>query len=105
MRAEQVIKRPIGMTEKAAALRGQNNQVVFEVDTKANKIQIKSAVEKLFEVKVVSVNTLVQRGKIKRSGRLALKRPNWKKAIVTLRAGDDIQFFAEDTGSEEKAEK
>jgi large subunit ribosomal protein L23 len=102
MRPEQVIRKPIGMTEKAAALRGANNQVIFEVDPKANKIQIRSAVEKLFEVKVVGVNTLVQRGKTKRSGRNEIKRPNWKKAIVTLRAGDDIQFFAE---SEEKAEE
>jgi large subunit ribosomal protein L23 len=102
MRPEDIIKRPIGMTEKASALRLANNQVVFEVDPKANKIQIRSAVEKLFEVKVTDVNTLVQRGKIKRVGRRELKRPNWKKAIVTLRAGDDIQFFAE---TEEKAEE
>jgi large subunit ribosomal protein L23 len=72
------------------------------VDAKANKIQIRNAVEQLFEVKVTDVNTLVQRGKIKRVGRLSLKRPNWKKAIVTLRAGDDIQFYAE---SEEKKEE
>ncbi|HEX2734268.1 MAG TPA: 50S ribosomal protein L23 [Polyangiaceae bacterium] len=102
MRPEDIIKRPIGMTEKASALRVQNNQVVFEVDAKANKIQIRNAVEQLFEVKVTDVNTLVQRGKIKRVGRLSLKRPNWKKAIVTLRAGDDIQFYAE---SEEKKEE
>jgi large subunit ribosomal protein L23 len=102
MRPEDIIKRPIGMTEKASTLRSANNQVVFEVDTKANKIQIRGAVEKLFEVKVTDVNTLVQRGKMKRVGRLAIKRPNWKKAIVTLRAGDDIQFFAE---TEEKAQE
>ena len=95
MRPEDIIKRPIGMTEKASALRLANNQVVFEVDPKANKIQIRSAVEKLFEVKVTDVNTLVQRGKIKRVGRAYLKRPNWKKAVVTLRAGDDISFFNE----------
>jgi large subunit ribosomal protein L23 len=100
MRPEQIIRRPIGMTEKAALLREQGNQVVFEVDTRANKIQIKSAVEELFEVKVTDVNTLIQRGKVKRVGRRNVKRPNWKKAIVTLREGDDIQFFDESEGEE-----
>lgn len=102
MRPEVIIRRPIGMTEKAARLRTEANQVVFEVDTRANKIQIKNAVEQLFEVKVTDVNTLVQRGKTKRTGRRTIKRPNWKKAIVTLNEGDDIQFFDE---SEEKAEE
>jgi large subunit ribosomal protein L23 len=106
MNPEQIIRRPIAMTEKATALRASSNQVVFEVSVKANKIQIRSAIEALFGVKVTNVNTLVQRGKVKRAGRLELKRPNWKKAIVTLRAGDDIQFFdeSEDKG-EEKAEE
>lgn len=102
MRPEEIIRRPISMTEKAARLRTEANQVVFEVDTRANKIQIKNAVEQLFEVHVTDVNTLVQRGKVKRSGRRELKRPNWKKAIVTLDEGDDIQFFDE---SEDKAEE
>ena len=75
---------------------------MFEVSPKANKIQIRQAVEELFDVKVTSVNTLVQRGKVKRVGRRSLKRPNWKKAIVTLREGDDIQFFEE---SEDEAEE
>jgi large subunit ribosomal protein L23 len=90
-----IIKRPIALTEKAATLKADANQVIFEVDVKANKIQIKDAVEKLFDVKVASVNTLVQRGKVKRVGRHEHKRPNWKKAIVTLSAGSDIQFFDE----------
>ena len=94
MNAEHVIKRPIALTEKAARLKEQN-QVVFEVALGANKIQIKHAVEALFNVKVTDVNTLVQRGKPKRLGRQELKRPNWKKAIVTLQEGDDIQFFDE----------
>jgi large subunit ribosomal protein L23 len=94
MSPEEVIKRPIALTEKAAALR-EENKVVFEVSPRANKIQIRDAVEKLFEVKVVHVNTLVQRGKPKRLGRRMSKRNNWKKAIVTLREGDDIQFFDE----------
>ena len=94
MKAADVIKRPIALTEKAARLR-EGNQVVFEVALDANKIQIKSAVESLFAVKVADVNTLVQRGKPRRIGRMMGKRPNWKKAIVTLAEGSDIQFFDE----------
>lgn len=99
MTPEQIIKRPIALTEKATSLKESHNQVVFEVDLAANKIQIKNAVEKLFEVKVASVNTLVQRGKVKTLGRRDYKRPNWKKAIVTLEEGQNIEFFA--AGAEE----
>jgi large subunit ribosomal protein L23 len=91
----QIIKRPVALTEKAARLKTENNQVVFEVERSANKIQIRSAVEEMFGVKVLSVNTLLQRGKVKRMGRSYGKRHNWKKAIVTLREGDDISFFNE----------
>ena len=91
----QVIKRPVALTEKASRLKIDHNQVVFEVERGANKIQIKSAVEAMFGVKVLSVNTLLQRGKVKRMGRSYAKRHNWKKAIVTLREGDDIAFFSE----------
>lgn len=94
MTPEQIIKRPIALTEKAATLK-TDNKVVFEVAQSANKIQIKSAVEALFGVQVAEVNTLVQRGKEKRLGKRTVKRPNWKKAIVTLREGSDIQFFEE----------
>ena len=94
MRPVDVIKRPIALTEKAARLR-EGNQVVFEVAMTANKIEIKSAVESLFSVKVTNVNTLVQRGKPRRLGRMMGKRPNWKKAVVTLEEGSDIQFFDE----------
>ena len=94
MNPEHVIKRPIALTEKAARLK-EENKVLFEVDLRANKIQIRDAVEALFDVKVTAVNTLIQRGKRKRMGRSLAKRRNWKKAIVTLRAGDDIQFFDE----------
>lgn len=97
MKPSDIIKRPIALTEKASRLREQN-QVVFEVALRANKIEIKSAVEALFSVKVTDVNTLVQRGKVKRVGRELGKRPNWKKAVVTLREGDDIQFFDESKG-------
>lgn len=97
MSPEHVIKRPILLTEKAA--RGkEENKVVFEVALDANKIEIRHAVEILFNVKVTDVCTLVQRGKVKRVGKRALKKPNWKKAVVTLKAGDDIQFFSEAEG-------
>jgi large subunit ribosomal protein L23 len=92
---EEIIRRPIALTEKATRLKSEDNQVVFEVALTANKVQIREAVEALFDVKVTSVNTLIQRGKVKRAGRRNLKRPNWKKAIVTLKEGDDILFFEE----------
>lgn len=95
MNPEQIIKRPIALTEKAARLKADANQVVFEVAMDANKIQIREAVEALFDVKVANVNTLIQRGKAKRMGRRMAKRRNWKKAVVTLREGSDIQFFDE----------
>ena len=94
MTPSDVIKRPIALTEKAANLR-DHNKVVFEVALDANKIEIRHAVETLFGVKVTEVNTLVQRGKPRRLGRIAAKRPNFKKAIVTLAEGSEIQFFDE----------
>ncbi|MCA9623768.1 MAG: 50S ribosomal protein L23 [Myxococcales bacterium] len=97
MHAEQIIKRPILLTEKAARLREDENKVIFEVDPRANKIQIKSAVESLFGVKVTAVNTSVVRGHFRRMGRGYGKLQNWKKAVVTLKAGDDIQFYDEES--------
>ncbi|MGC4090082.1 MAG: 50S ribosomal protein L23 [Polyangiaceae bacterium] len=97
MKPQDIIKRPIALTEKAARLKEQN-KVVFEVAQEANKIQIRNAIEALFSVKVTEVNTLIQRGKMKRMGRDLAKRRNWKKAVVTLREGDDIQFFDESKG-------
>jgi large subunit ribosomal protein L23 len=93
--AEKIIRRPIAMTEKAARLKVSDNQVVFEVAIAANKLQIRDAVEAMFNVKVANVNTLIQRGKRKRMGKQLAKRHNWKKAIVTLKEGSDIQFFQE----------
>jgi large subunit ribosomal protein L23 len=94
MTPEQIIKRPIALTEKAADLKGEN-KVLFEVARTANKIEIKTAVEALFDVKVADVNTQQYRGKPKRIGRMPAKRVNWKKAIVTLRPGSSIEFFDE----------
>jgi len=92
---DKIVRRPIALTEKAARLKVDQNQVVFEVAIAANKLEIKDAIERLFDVKVERVNTLVQRGKQKRMGKGLAKRRNWKKAIVTLREGSDIQFFQE----------
>ena len=93
MTPEQIIRRPIILTEKANLLRESHNQVVFEVARAANKVEIREAVQKLFNVKVTNVNTLVMRGKDRRMGRGYAKMQNWKKAIVTLKAGDTIEFF------------
>jgi len=91
---ETVIRRPIFLTEKATALR-EKNQVVFEVLRGANKVQVKAAVQALFNVKVESVNTMIYRGKDRRMGRGYAKLQNWKKAVVTLAEGESIDFFAE----------
>ena len=96
MNPEQVIRRPIVLTEKSNLLRAQNT-VIFEVARTANKIQIRQAVEKLFNVKVVNVNTLVMRGKDRRMGRGYAKMQNWKKAMVTLKEGDAIDFFGSES--------
>jgi large subunit ribosomal protein L23 len=96
MQREHVLKRPILLTEKATRLREGENKVVFEVDKDANKIEIKDAVEKLFNVEVASVNTLVTRGHMKRMGRGYARLRNKKKAVVTLKEGHAIQFFDEE---------
>jgi len=93
MQIEDVIKRPLILTEKGTNLRDAENKYLFEVDLAATKVDIRRAVEKLFKVSVVDVNTLIVRGKPKRIGRKRLKTRNWKKAIVTLGADDSIDFF------------
>src|SRR5271170_4407360 len=95
MQPEEIIRRPIMLTEKSTRLREKQNQVIFEVRQGANKIQIKGAIEALFKVGVVDVNTLLMRGHERRMGRGHAKLRNWKKAIVTLKTGDSIQFFDE----------
>jgi large subunit ribosomal protein L23 len=93
MHVEDVIKRPLYLTEKGAKLREEENKYTFEVDLDANKVQIKDAVETLFKVTVDDVHTLVMRGHMRRMGRTYAKTRNWKKAIVTVRDGDTIDFF------------
>ena len=88
----QVIKRPL-ITEKGMRRNEEQNTVVFQVDNHANKLQIKQAVEALFQVTVLGVNTLNMQGKKKRVRMREGKRPDWKKAYVTLRQGDTITFF------------
>ena len=92
MTPEQTIDKPIILTEKATRVRGQN-KVIFKVARNANKIQIRDAIQKLFGVTVVDVNTMVVRGKERRMGRGYAKLHNWKKALITLKEGDEIPFF------------
>jgi large subunit ribosomal protein L23 len=94
MNVYQVLKRPI-MTEKTDYQR-DNNQYIFEVDRRANKHQIKSAVETIFDVKVEAVNTMIIKPKQRRMGRrVVTTRPSWKRAVVTLASGERIQEFFE----------
>ncbi|MBI2950647.1 50S ribosomal protein L23 [bacterium] len=88
----QIIRRPL-ITEKTTLLTERDNKVVFEVDRSANKVDIQRAVERMFDVKVTGVRTLSMHGKVKRMGMHLGRRPDWKKAIVTLRQGDKIEFF------------
>lgn len=81
------------VTEKSTAMKSENNQVVFEVASWANKHEIKAAVEGLFKVGVDSIRTMVYRGKTKRLGKFVGQRSNWKKAIVTLKSGADVDVF------------
>jgi large subunit ribosomal protein L23 len=81
------------VTEKSTTQREGQNQYSFKVNKKANKIEIKEAVERLFKVKVREVRTVTIRGKVKRLGRWFGKRPDWKKAVVTVKEGDRIDFF------------
>jgi large subunit ribosomal protein L23 len=88
----QIVRRPL-ITEKSTQQKETNRQYAFEVQRGANKIEIQSAVERLFKVKVLQVRTCNVLGKVKRLGRKYGKRPDWKKAIVTLKEGDRIDFF------------
>jgi large subunit ribosomal protein L23 len=90
--AQEIIRRPL-VTEKSGQQKETGNQYVFEVRKDANKIEIHKAVEQLFKVKVLQVHTLNVLGKEKRVGRKYGKRPDWKKAVVTLKEGDRIEFF------------
>ena len=87
-----IIERPL-ITEKNQLLQDKANKYVFEVARYANKLEIKQAIEDIFDVRVESVRTMRMQGKIKRMGRFEGRRPNWKKAIVKLTDGDVIDLF------------
>src|ERR1700722_9672128 len=87
-----VIKRPI-VSEKSTALAEVGNRYAFEVAPQANKQEIRDAVQQLFNVRVREVRTMMVHGKLKRMARSEVKRPNWKKALVTLAEGQKIDFF------------
>ena len=88
----QVLKRPL-VTEKTNALRDSRNDYAFEVASNANKVEIRQAIETLFGVKVKAVRSAVVRGKHRRTRTGYGQRPNWKKAIVTLHEGQEIELF------------
>ncbi|MBN1931137.1 MAG: 50S ribosomal protein L23 [Desulfobacterales bacterium] len=87
-----IIKKPL-LTEKTNIQKENLNQVSFEVDRAANRVEIKKAIENIFNVKVAAVQTMQIKGKIKRRGRILGKRKDWKKAIVKLMPGERIDFF------------
>ncbi|NOQ22139.1 MAG: 50S ribosomal protein L23 [Candidatus Aegiribacteria sp.] len=90
--AMQIIIKPL-VTEKSTVLREESNHYVFRVIPGATKRQIAAAVEELFDVRVTDVRTMRMQGKKKRLGRNLGRKPSWKKAIVTLREGDTVDFF------------
>jgi large subunit ribosomal protein L23 len=94
MRVIDVIRRPL-ITEKTSILREDGRTIVFHVAPGANKIEIKHAVEQLLGAKVASIRTSIAHGKVKRQGRYAGRRPDWKKAYVKLRVGQKMPEFLE----------
>ncbi|MGH7934429.1 MAG: 50S ribosomal protein L23 [Candidatus Binataceae bacterium] len=92
MKGEQLIVSPL-ITEKGTAVSEKSNQVVFRVRPEAGKDVIRNAVEDMFKVTVLKIRTSNFLGKTRRRGRTEGRRPNWKKAYVTLKEGDRIEFF------------
>lgn len=93
MRVQEIIRRPL-ITEKSTVQREGMNTLTFEVDSRANKIEIQHAVETQFKVKVAEVRVAKCHGKVRRQGRFAGRRPDWKKAYVRLAPGEQaIDFF------------
>ncbi|HPA15889.1 MAG TPA: 50S ribosomal protein L23 [Desulfobacterales bacterium] len=88
----EIIKRPL-ITEKTNIQKELTNQVSFEVDPRANRVEIKRAIENIFNVRVANVQTMNIKGKVKRRGRILGKRKDWKKAVVKLMPGQRIDFF------------
>ncbi|MCK5696441.1 MAG: 50S ribosomal protein L23 [Desulfobacula sp.] len=92
MNRYDIIRGPL-VTEKTTLQKELNNQVTFKVDKRANRVEIKDAVEKNFNTKVKQVRTVQVKGKVKQRGRIIGKRKDWKKAIITLMPGQRIDFF------------
>lgn len=92
MNLHDIIQKPL-ITEKSSIGRDELNLATFAVDPRANKQEIKQAVETMFDVKVIGVRTMQQQGKKRRVGRVVGRRPKWKKAIVQLAVGQSIEFF------------
>lgn len=88
----RILLRPL-LTEKVTALRETQNTVAFVVAAKANRIQVKRAVEEMLKVKVDRVNLMNVMGKFKRLGRFGGKKPDWKKALVTLKKGEKLELY------------
>jgi large subunit ribosomal protein L23 len=88
----QIVRRPL-ITEKGTDLQGRHNGYTFMVASGANKIEIRRAVEALFDVEVVNVRTMTRHGKLKGRGRMKTRRPDWKRAIVTLAEGQTVEFL------------
>ena len=87
-----IIIRPV-VTEKTSLQKEASNQVSFEVDRRANRVEIRRAIEQIFNVRVADVRTMQVKGKVKQRGRIVGKRKDWKKAIVKLMPGERIDFF------------
>lgn len=87
-----IVRRPL-ITEKGTDLQGRHNGYTFMVAPGANKIEIQRAVEALFSVKVLAVRTMTRHGKLKGRGRMKARRPDWKRAIVTLAEGQTVEFL------------
>jgi large subunit ribosomal protein L23 len=88
----EVVLKPL-LTEKGTRLKEEGNQYLFRVAKTANKVEIKRAIEHLFKVTVLEVHTVQLRGKVKRLGRFQGRRPDWKKAIATLKKGESIELY------------
>jgi large subunit ribosomal protein L23 len=93
----EFLKKPI-LTEKASSLTEKSNRFTFSVEPKANKLQIKSAIEKMYGVNILAINTMVVNGKLKsrntKGGLVSGRTPKYKKAIVTLKDGETIDYYA-----------
>lgn len=93
----EILQKPI-LTEKASALTEKSNRFTFRVDHRANKLQIKSAIEKMYGVNIIALNTMVVVGKLKsrntKGGMVSGRSPKYKKAIVTLKDGETIDYYS-----------